>query len=377
MTYSNVCFVILFIMMIILIYMTYTKDENIKHKYFRYGKHLENSIEVIDGFKHFFRKDGIERSDNVKDATCIFFYKLEDLKKLNTCNFNDKKIIYGFKTIDTFCSKVGIYKLLKHHLDKDTLRNIIPTTYVINEKESFNELKTNFEKLITKNVIFILKNDIQRQEGLLITNEYKDIITASKKKYLVVQHLLQEPFLINNRKINIRVYMLLCLKNKTTSLYIYNDGFIYYTPKFYKQNSLDKDENITTGYIDRKVYDENPLTIKDFRKYLDENNHDKDLFDDNLKYLFKNVCSSIQLHVIENEGFDNCVSKNDQFNIFGCDVAINSKLQLKLMEINKGPDLNAKDGRDGKLKSKLIQDSWNIITSNYDILFKTDFTKIC
>ena len=364
-------------MMIIIIYRTYTKDENIKHQYFRYGKHLENSIEVIDCFKHLFQKEGIDRSHNVKDATCIFFYKLDDFKNLNTCNFNNKKIIYGFKTSDTFCSKVGIYKLLKHHLDKDTLHKIIPTTYVINEQESFNELKTNFERLIANNVIFILKNDIQRQEGLLITNEYKDVINASKNKYLVVQHLLQEPFLINNRKINIRVYMLMCLKDKKPSLYIYNDGFLYYTPKFYKQNSLDKDENITTGYIDRKVYEDNPLTIKDFRKYLDENNHDKYLFNDNLEYLFKDVCSSIQLHVIENESLDNCVNKNDQFNIFGCDVAVNSKLQLKLMEINKGPDLNAKDGRDAKLKSKLIEDSWKTITSNYDILIETDFIKIC
>ena len=40
---------------------------------------------------------------------------------------------------------------------------------------------------------------------------------------------------------------------------------MYYTPKFFQPNSIDKDRNITTGYIDRQVYVENPLTTQDFR----------------------------------------------------------------------------------------------------------------
>ena len=41
----------------------------------------------------------------------------------------------------------------------------------------------------------------------------------------------------------------------------------YHTPKFFDYNSIDL-KNITTGYIDRQVYVENPLTTQDFRDIL-------------------------------------------------------------------------------------------------------------
>ena len=50
------------------------------------------------------------------------------------------------------------------------------------------------------------------------------------------------------------------------------NGFVYYTPKKYSNESLHFDHNITTGYIDRKIYEENPLTLKDFYDHLRNNN---------------------------------------------------------------------------------------------------------
>ena len=47
---------------------------------------------------------------------------------------------------------------------------------------------------------------------------------------------------------------------------------MYYTKEYFKTNSLEYGPNITTGYIDRQVYQENPLTLDDFRKYLDDVN---------------------------------------------------------------------------------------------------------
>ena len=51
-------------------------------------------------------------------------------------------------------------------------------------------------------------------------------------------------------------------------MYVYNDGFMYYTPRIWKPKSRNLNEIITTGYIDRQVYVDNPLTIKDFGLFI-------------------------------------------------------------------------------------------------------------
>jgi hypothetical protein len=44
------------------------------------------------------------------------------------------------------------------------------------------------------------------------------------------------------------------------------------------------------------------------------------------------------------------------FQLYGADIAIDDKLNPSLMEINKGPDLSAKDEKDRNVKLKLSED---------------------
>ena len=122
--------------------------------------------------------------------------------------------------------------------------------------------------------------EIKISEKIIEINKKRDIIFNEiiKNKendekndypYVVVQELLQDPYTISGRKINLRVYVLVVKNNNKTNLYIYSDGFMYYTAELFQKNSTDTKINITTGYIDRKVYEENPLTHNDFKSYLD------------------------------------------------------------------------------------------------------------
>ena len=86
-----------------------------------------------------------------------------------------------------------------------------------------------------------------------------------------VQELLQDPYLIDGRKINMRFYILVICNNSNISVYAYNNGFMYYTAEKFTTDTQEFGPNITTGYIDRNVYEHNPLTLEDFRKYLDSN----------------------------------------------------------------------------------------------------------
>lgn len=124
-------------------------------------------------------------------------------------------------------------------------------------------------------------------------------------------------------------------------------------------------KNITTGYIDRKVYEENPLTHGDFRKYLDDSGRElteieKYIINTRNEKLSEYVFSQIY-HLLAYifETYEKLIGNKStgvNFQLYGVDVAINEDLRPLIMEINKGPDLTAKDGRDRDLKLNLSND---------------------
>jgi hypothetical protein len=117
-------------------------------------------------------------------------------------------------------------------------------------------------------------------------------------------------------------------------------------------------KHITTGYIDRKVYEVNPLTLQDFRDYLEsKNNGSSKVWDKSVEKLMGGVMQAISKKICKNKKLDN----HFKFQLFGCDVAPDNKLGCTLMEINKGPDLDAKDERDKQVKLQVQRDMFKII----------------
>jgi hypothetical protein len=155
-------------------------------------------------------------------------------------------------------------------------------------------------------------------------------------------------------------------------VYVYQDGFMYYTKQKFVKGDISRENNITTGYIDRQVYQENPLTHEDFRAYLDSerdltspekhikysNKKISDVIFNRIYELIKNImlCYRKKLDTKKSKFYDNIT-----YQLFGADVSINDKLQPQIMEINKGPDLGAKDERDRNVKYGLVQDIFKIV----------------
>ena len=67
-----------------------------------------------------------------------------------------------------------------------------------------------------------------------------------------------------------------------------------------------------------------------------------------MKALSNRICSNRNL------------DKHFKFQVFGADIAPDENLKATLMEINKGPDLGYKDGRDGDLKKSMVEDIFKI-----------------
>jgi len=285
----------------------------------------------------------------------------------NTCeekvktfeNQKDGKKIFLVDGCDWPASKVHLWKLLKAYYG-DKAQNLMPKTYLLDEVEDLNQIKNHFDENNAKKDghMYILKNYAQRQEGLKLVNTYEDIMSGYNEGYFLVQDYLYNPFLINNHKINFRYYTLLVCRKGVLEGYIHDAGFVYYTPKFYDENDMDFDKHITTGYIDRKIYDTNPLTLDDFRQYLDKKSPGSSkLWDKNVNNLMHDIIEAISMKVCKNKKLHH----HTLFQLFGSDVAPSLDLSASLMEINKGPDLDAKDERDKKIKLEVQEDIFKII----------------
>lgn len=270
----------------------------------------------------------------------------------------------------------------------DKATNIMPNTYVLHSNKDLERFSDEF----SQDKLYILKKNIQQQKGLKITRTKKDIMGGSHEGYVITQELLQDPYLVSGRKINMRFYLLIICKNKKISGYVHKEGFIYYTKVPFVKNSLEIDPNVTTGYIDRTVYQNNPLTLSDFKNYLNSPKHSEKLSDAETKLreqsdsptiigdtvfnriyiLLELVVLSLKGHICKNKN----ISHNTTFQLFGVDISLNDKLFPHLMEINKGPDMSAKDKKDKAVKTKVSEDMFALLNLIPGDGAGTDFVKL-
>ncbi len=274
---------------------------------------------------------------------------------INKNIYGDGVRIFMLNNTDYMVSKLSLWKFLVNRYGEKVASTMIPYTWDLTSDSSVEKFKKEYDS----SKLYITKNNLQRQEGIEIHNSLDSVIN-SRGKALLVQELLQNPYLISGRKINLRVYVLVMKDTKGNfKICIYNNGFMYYTPELFEKNSNDFKKNVTTGYIDRQVYVENPLTHGDFREYLDSTRKLTPIEEYLVKtrpntklsdYVFSQIYHLLSYII---EPYDETLGTKTlgvSFQLYGADIAIDDELRPQIMEINKGPDLSAKDDRDKKLK---------------------------
>ena len=348
--------IILIIIIVLLVIQSYFSTNNIENFADFYSE-----CKLTNLFAKAAEEHGLNRNNSKWDYyfPCEYNSCEARVKKFET-EVEDKKKIFLIDGCDWPASKMALWSLLKEYYGNDSAAELMPQTYLLDKQEDLDKIKSNYTKnlQIKSNFMYILKNYAQRQEGLKIVQKYEDIMDGYKNGFYLVQDYLYNPFLINNHKINFRYYTLIVCREGVVEGYIHKDGFVYYAPKVYDDNDPDFDKHITTGYIDRAIYDTNPLTLDDYRAYLEKQKVGSSLvWDDNVNKLMHDVIQAISTKVCKNTK----LQKHTLFQLFGSDVAPTKNLTAHLMEINKGPDLDAKDERDKKVKYRMQQDIFKVI----------------
>ena len=275
---------------------------------------------------------------------------------LSSSNNNNQKYIFGINGCDHIVSKDGIWSLLKKSYDIDEACNIIPQTWLLNNKD---ELR-NFEKYYASHDpddIYILKKNIQRKEGIKLTRDLYEIKDANNEDYKIVQIYLRNLFLIENRKVNLRMYYFVVIDQNRKYFYLYDEGKCIYTNKNYNDSNLDFESNITSYKLDLDVYDSLPRSLNDLKKYIKEKNLNPDILFNQIQTLFLKLSSCISNSIYQSKNLKNTIS----FQLFGADVLFDENLKPYLLELNKGPDMLPKDEKDSELKEKVIEDMFKTV----------------
>lgn len=302
-------------------------------------------------------------------------------------NNNGSKRVFIIYGADEITAKNNLWKNMIRHHGLHRAKELSPNTYIL-VKPYRDEDLIRLDKEHQAGRMYIMKKNIQRQTGLEITDNV-DYIKNNNMGYVIVQELLQNPYLVNGRKINLRVYIVVVCHQEFTDVYMFNDGFVYYTKKMFVLGDNSTDNHITTGYVERDIYHKNPLTHIDFKKYLDleegmkyhESNPPRKLYSQEkiirdrgysvsdivfkrIEDMLRNVFISFKGSICRHYDVQNKVVPiyyDYSIQIFGADVAINDHLVPQIIEINKGPDLNSKDDRDGNVKRQLVDNTLELL----------------
>ena len=179
-------------------------------------------------------------------------------------------------------------------------------------------------------------------------------------KNILVTHYIYNPHLINGKKYDLRIYLLVtgfC----PLKIYLYDNGFT----RFCKEKYDLSPENMSNKYIHLTDYPFNDTekekwSLHKLKIFFEENNLDFNKIWLKIKDIIIKVVLSITdiaIPIIKPLK----LSSGNLFELYGVDILIDEYFNPWLLEINLNPSLNCDNPLDLKIKSKLITDILNII----------------
>ena len=371
-------FFIIFIVILIILTVLYKNNKNNKNNKNKNNKNKNNKNNAISFYKCnkyvigkiiktvLFDND-IKRNRDINGDWLLFIpctynnietelnnieTKLNKIEtKLNNkeTELNNKKLLFGLHGCDYIVSKNNLWKILENKYGRTNAKNIMPETWILSNEEHIKLFKTDF----SKKEMYIMKKNIQRKLGLHMTNNLEEILNNDDKKFRVVQKYMKNTYMINKRKINLRIYLLIIYKNNELISYYYKNGKCIYTNKD-STGSDNLEENITSLNLNMDIYKKNPFDLFELAQYMD--NKDYILLITNIINNLKKLESAYKNLLTQKNKSTN---KHTYFQLFGLDYIFDNNFNVYLLEINKGPDMSSKSDKDYLLKYRIYEDLFN------------------
>ena len=270
-----------------------------------------------------------------------------------------KSKIFAITGCDILAGKDSIWQQLEKTYSREGAKLLMPETYIT---ASATDLDL-FERSYHIENIYILKKNIQRKEGIIILDNLLNILATIKRdpRYKIIQHYITNPFLIQKRKLNIRLYIAIVCEpsNKTVQTYLYTHGKCIYTNQDYDPKDINKLEaHLTSLNLNTQIYSKAPETLPELSNFIGQKHYNT--IWGKIVYKLGRVMQAVKPLVCQ----DGKGAMN--FQLFGVDVMLDQNMEPWILEFNKGPDMTYKTPNDEKMKTQLYKDLFCLVgLTNY------------
>ncbi|KAF0981286.1 hypothetical protein FDP41_012546 [Naegleria fowleri] len=220
--------------------------------------------------------------------------------------------------------------------------------------------------------------------SVTILNE--NVMKQIKNKKIVVSKYITNPLLVNNKKFDLRMYVLVVGKRhheERDRIYFYRDGIVRFASEDYtlsKDNLNNHFMHITNNSVnDKKNKVQNETIIENFGFF--SNMYLSDLKDYFLQHEWKElwcrldelVLQSIHSTILnpekQDELFHSC--RHRCFQLYGYDILIDETIHPHLLEVNLMPDLAGVNqslvlSKNYGLKAKMLANALNLVSIPID-----------
>ncbi|CDW80207.1 tubulin-tyrosine ligase family protein [Stylonychia lemnae] len=206
-------------------------------------------------------------------------------------------------------------------------------------------------------------------KGIFITRKVDEI---PKDKCQVVQQYQTNPYLINNKKFDLRIYVLVTQVEPTLNCFIYGDGLARFATDEYNSAPVNNSNLFMhlTNYAINKNSDKFAENEQDFKKRLveiydlfKEEGHNIEELKSTIKDMIIKTLMSIQPQLAHN--YKSCTPSHAEFRscfeLLGFDILIDKKLKPWLLEVNHAPSFNDDTEVDKIVKTNLITDTFRLL----------------
>lgn len=210
---------------------------------------------------------------------------------------------------------------------------------------------------------------LARGEGIKVINKWSQIPPT---RPLVVQRYVARPYLINETKFDLRLYVLVTSMNPLR-IYLYDDGLVRFASNKYTNESSKVHDVFThltnysinkksASYLSNEEAQEaqgHKWTLKTLWRHFDAEGIDHSVIWEKIKDLMIKTVISAESSMV-NLFQNNVASRYSCFELFGFDILLDSRLKPWLIEVNISPSLHSSSSLDLDVKSPLATEVFNM-----------------
>jgi len=244
--------------------------------------------------------------------------------------------------------------------------DFIPQTYCLpNEWKTFKRM---WDEGGNKCKWIIKPPASARGIGIKVVHKLNQI---PRKKSIIVQKYLANPYLINGRKFDLRLYVYVTSYDPLI-IYVYDNGLVRFATSKYSHSSkslsnryahltnysVNKNNDAYIKNVDAEGTNSHKWAIKSLWQYLEAQGHDLTNVKAKIQQIIiKAIIASVP--TVSSLSKSNCKHRHTCHELFGFDIFLDSHLKPWLIEVNISPSLHTNSSLDKSIKYGLVKDLFN------------------